>query len=217
MKDLRLVATMTTDQNCDVADETMEATDLPPIAEPPITVPLPDLTFPPPHTKVETRVRLHRGDMNECLTPAVRVPARILSNATIAATHANNRLLISPSRKVGPHSPSRLPVGAEPKLCVLRGVHVNVEYPLYKGVNFMGRRDDEPIDIDLEHQEPADRIWTSRKHAVIYFQDGVLEIEDLNSLNGTFVNRNRVAPGHRQPLHVNDVIQVGTIQLRVLA
>lgn len=207
---------MSTSRDLDIAEETMEAPASTPLPEPPVTVPLPELNLRLPNTTSQSVIRLHRAETKDTYTPAIKVPGRSSAQLTMTPS-TTNRLLISPSRKVGPHGPSRLPVGAEPKLRVLRGVHVNVEYPLYAGVNFIGRRDEEPIDIDLENQEPADRIWTSRKHAAIYFQDHRLEIEDLNSLNGTFVNRNRVAPGHRQPLHVNDVIQVGTIQLRVFA
>lgn len=152
--------------------------------------------------------------ISEAMTPAVRVPVRLLSAASAMAGSA--KLLISPARRVAVH-PAALPPNARPRMKVLRGQKINVEYPLYEGANTMGRRDEAPIDIDLEEQEPADRIWTSRKHATIYYQDGLLEIEDLNSLNGTFVNRIRVAPGQRRALAVNDIIQVGTIQMRVLA
>jgi pSer/pThr/pTyr-binding forkhead associated (FHA) protein len=84
------------------------------------------------------------------------------------------------------------------------------------GKNYLGRTDEKPVDIDLENQEPADRIWTSRQHAVINFENGVLTVEDLNSLNGTFVNRTRVHPGQIRTLQVNDIIQVGTVQMRVI-
>ena len=40
-------------------------------------------------------------------------------------------------------------------------------------------------------------------------------IEDLNSLNGTFVNRQRIHPGQQRELHPGDIVQVGTVQLRV--
>lgn len=111
--------------------------------------------------------------------------------------------------------PQPLPPGAQPKLVVLRGLKLNVEYPLYEGHNFIGRADEKPVDIDLEDQEPVDRIWCSRQHALISFEDQTLYIEDLNSSNGTFVNRARIYPGQRRPLHVGDVIQVGTVQLKV--
>ena len=71
------------------------------------------------------------------------------------------------------------------------------------------------MDVNLEGQEAADRVWSSRQHAVITLGDGTLTIEDLNSLNGTFVNRVRVYPGQKRSLAVNDVVQVGTVQLKV--
>src|SRR5262249_47546098 len=97
----------------------------------------------------------------------------------------------------------------------LRGLKINVEFPLYEGHNFIGRADEKPVDIDLEDQEDPERIWSSRQHAVITYEDGKLVIEDLNSSNGTFVNRMRIHPGQKRTLRVNDVIQIGTVQLKV--
>jgi len=110
-----------------------------------------------------------------------------------------------------------LPPGAQPKLVVLRGQRPNVEYPIYDGHNFIGRADEKPVDIDLEDQEPPDRIWSSRQHALITFEENALVIEDLNSSNGTFVNRARIYPGQKTPLKLNDVIQIGTVQMKVKA
>ena len=59
----------------------------------------------------------------------------------------------------------------------------------------MGRADEKPVDIDLDDQEPPDRVWSSRQHCLITFESGNLNLEDLNSANGTFVNRVRVYPG----------------------
>ncbi|MFL5330446.1 MAG: FHA domain-containing protein [Gemmataceae bacterium] len=112
--------------------------------------------------------------------------------------------------------PTNTPVGARLRLRVLRGQRINVEYPLYDGTNVLGRRDEEPIDIDLTEQEPGDRIWASRRHAVIHLHGGSLEIEDLHSRNGTFVNRTRLAPGSKRILMPDDVVQIGTIQMRVV-
>jgi hypothetical protein len=103
-----------------------------------------------------------------------------------------------------------------PKLVVVRGQRMDVEYKLYPGKNYLGRTDDKPVDIDLEDQEAQDRIWTSRQHAVITLEDDKLVIEDLNSLNGTFVNRSRVHPGQLKDLVPDDVIQVGTVHLKVV-
>ena len=99
---------------------------------------------------------------------------------------------------------------------MLRGVKRNAEYPLFEGQNFVGRADEKPVDVDLEDQEPPDRVWSSRQHACIHFEDGHLSIEDLNSSNGTFVNRAHIYPGAKKPLNANDVIQIGNVQLKVI-
>jgi hypothetical protein len=147
-------------------------------------------------------------------TPAARVASRLLTaNSLIESTSTSVQLADLDHDTVE----DLLPPGMNPRLRVVRGRKINVEYAIKNGPNYIGRRDDAPIEVDLEDQEPAERIWTSRKHAVLHFADGMLEIEDLNSLNGTFVNRLRVAPGERRQLKINDILQVGTIQLRVVA
>jgi hypothetical protein len=113
-------------------------------------------------------------------------------------------------------APVSLPAGAQPRLLVLRGLKRNAEYPIYEGLNFIGRADEKPVDIDLEDQEPPDRIWCSRQHACISFEGDALAIEDLNSANGTYVNRNRIYPGQKRPLAPNDVVQIGNVQLKVV-
>jgi hypothetical protein len=122
-----------------------------------------------------------------------------------------------PAEAAPPAPAAPLPAGAQPRLLVLRGQKRNVEYPIYEGLNFIGRADEKPVDIDLEDQEPPDRIWCSRQHACISFESDQLAIEDLNSANGTYVNRNRIYPGTKRPLAVNDIIQIGNVQMKVLA
>lgn len=100
-------------------------------------------------------------------------------------------------------------------LRVVRGERLNIGYPLLEGKNLIGRSADKPVDIDLIGQEPEDQIWASRQHATITLDQGQLVIEDLNSLNGTFVNRLRIHPGQQRVLKLGDVVQVGTVQLRV--
>ncbi len=109
-----------------------------------------------------------------------------------------------------------MPPGASPKLVVQRGQKRGAEYPIFEGLNFIGRADDKPVDIDLEDQEPPDRVWCSRQHAVLIFENNVLTLEDLNSSNGTFLNRVRVNPGQKLPLKPNDVIQIGNVQMKVV-
>ena len=55
-----------------------------------------------------------------------------------------------------------------------------MKYDIFEGLNFIGRADEKPVDIDLEDQEPPDRVWCSRQHACISFENSELAIEDLN-------------------------------------
>ena len=146
-------------------------------------------------------------------TPAVRMAANLISAAALAEAYPTSAQLADVDHDT---VEDLVPAGVRPRLRVVRGRKINVEYAIKDGASYIGRRDDAPVEIDLEDQEPAERIWTSRKHAVVHFADGLLEIEDLNSLNGTFVNRIRVAPGERRQLKINDILQVGTIQLRLV-
>jgi hypothetical protein len=111
---------------------------------------------------------------------------------------------------------SEVPNGANVRLLVLRGQKPKAEFPVYEGQNFIGRADEKPVDIDLEDQEPPDRVWSSRQHALITYENNRLAIEDLNSSNGTFVNRARIYPGQPKQLNLNDVIQIGNVQLKLL-
>ncbi|HEY1858856.1 MAG TPA: FHA domain-containing protein [Gemmataceae bacterium] len=140
--------------------------------------------------------------------PTVAEPAAVTMPASAILASAG----IAPA---APEAPA-LPAEAQPRLLVLRGQKRNVEYPIYEGMNFVGRADEKPVDIDLEDQEPPDRIWCSRQHALIALEESKLSIEDLNSANGTFVNRARIYPGQKRALAVNDVIQIGNVQLKVI-
>lgn len=112
--------------------------------------------------------------------------------------------------------PPPAPPPLRPRLVVLRGQRVKVEYPIYEGRNTVGRFVDKPVDIDLLAQEADYQVWCSRLHAALTFDRGVVVIEDLNSLNGTWVNGARVTPGQQRVLQPNDVIQVGTVQMRLV-
>jgi hypothetical protein len=108
------------------------------------------------------------------------------------------------------------PVNAKARLIVVRGEKPNMEYPIHEGANVLGRADDQAVDIDLFIQESPARIWSSRQHAVITWENGSLFVEDLKSTNGTFVNKNRVRPPQRQLLQAGDIIQIGEVHFRVV-
>lgn len=104
----------------------------------------------------------------------------------------------------------------KPVLVLLKGADMGRIFVLNEGPNMIGRPDSRPVHIDLEPFEAADRIWSSRQHAVIRRDSEKVVLEDLNSLNGTFVNRTRVHPKHPRPLQIDDIIQIGTVQLKLI-
>jgi pSer/pThr/pTyr-binding forkhead associated (FHA) protein len=64
------------------------------------------------------------------------------------------------------------------------------------------------------HLRPASPI-VSKRHCALLIRGGKAFVRDFNSTNGTFVNRSRIEPGQKRPLKVNDVIQIGTVQMRL--
>lgn len=121
----------------------------------------------------------------------------------------------APAAPAAPGGKTSVPVGSKPKLVVKRGQKIGFEFPIYGGENYIGRADEKPVDVDLEDQEPPERVWCSRQHALINYDEdaGKITLEDLNSSNGTYVNRERVYPGQPRQLYVNDTIQIGTVHL----
>jgi hypothetical protein len=103
-----------------------------------------------------------------------------------------------------------------PRLVVLRGMKIGAEYPIYEGRNTAGRFADKPVDIDLISQESADQIWCSRRHAVFTLDGSAVSVEDLNSLNGTWVNGARIHAGQPRQLQPGDVVQIGTVQMKLV-
>ncbi|MBI4552366.1 MAG: FHA domain-containing protein [Candidatus Latescibacteria bacterium] len=88
-----------------------------------------------------------------------------------------------------------------------------VTIPLSKPETVIGRED--PVsnifpDIDTTPFGGLEG-GISRKHAKITEQGGQYLIEDLNSTNYTFVNKQRLDPGQPQPLSPGDEIRLGRL------
>lgn len=102
------------------------------------------------------------------------------------------------------------------RLTVLRGGTVGKVFPLQVGDNLIGRWDPDSgafPEVDLESDDTEARI--SRKHALIRVSDKIT-IEDIGSLNGTFVNRGRrLEPGSPIPLKDGDEIIIGKTFFKV--
>jgi len=137
--------------------------------------------------------------------------------ATQERTTTEGRIEVSAADQATRRTSDRpLPKIPAPRLRVIRGQKLNVEYAIADGANYIGRWDSEVVEIDLSDQEPTDRVWSSRRHALLTLSSGIMTLEDLHSLNGTFVNRRRLYPGQTRVLAANDVILIGTVQLQVL-
>jgi pSer/pThr/pTyr-binding forkhead associated (FHA) protein len=91
-----------------------------------------------------------------------------------------------------------------------------VEYPLSKEIS-IGRLDAASAtfpDVDLSEDGGLEK-GVSRRHARITRQGINLFIEDLGSVNGTFLNGKRLTPYLPHPLEKGDEVQIGRLVLRV--
>lgn len=111
------------------------------------------------------------------------------------------------------------------KLLVRNGTGANQKFPLNQIRAIIGRSD-APMsiaDIDLSECKIDNKSAISRRHAVIEWVEGKLQIIDLDSTNGTFVNDKKlVSTAPRQPsnpeiLKTGDLIKLGNLELEVIA
>jgi hypothetical protein len=131
-----------------------------------------------------------------------------------SVAQAANTTIPATDRADQPPLPPPTPV-LKPRLIVLRGMRIGAEFPVYEGRNTVGRFADKPVDIDLVSQESVEQVWCSRQHAVLAFEKAQVAIEDLNSLNGTWVNGVRIHAGQPRVLRHGDVVQIGTVQMKL--
>jgi hypothetical protein len=99
-------------------------------------------------------------------------------------------------------------IGVKGPALVVRsgGGRTGETFPLEAERTLIGRSPDCEIFLD--------DVTVSRKHAVLERRDKTFVIEDLGSLNGTFVNRSRIESGE---LTDNDELQIGKYRLTFLS
>ena len=105
------------------------------------------------------------------------------------------------------------------KLSIVRGSpRKGQEFPLEDGNNLVGRWDPETgsfPEVDLDADDPEAKI--SRKHALIRIDGGKITIEDIGSLNGTYVNRQpRLSPGSPAEIKSGDEVIIGKTFLKLV-
>ena len=102
----------------------------------------------------------------------------------------------------GPHL--ALPANFTPLRLTLQGLDFDVEVSC--PVAIVGRHTD--VDLRLAFAD------ISRRHCQFLFDNGVWRVIDLHSLNGVFVNNQRVLD---MPLYAGDHIRIGCVTMLVLA
>ena len=165
--------------------------------------------------------KLPAGEAGE---PAVAVPvaAPVVAPESTPSADANAPTELTPAAApvAAPTPvPVTAPVGAviqNAQLTIIRGGTVGKVFPLQSGDNLVGRWDPDSgsfPEVDMEHDDPEARI--SRKHALIRVTDAIT-VEDIGSLNGTFVNRGkRLEPGSPVEVKSGDEIIVGKTFFKV--
>lgn len=102
---------------------------------------------------------------------------------------------------------------AAPRL-VVQSSHASLPFPAGQIELIVGRED--PVsnvfpDINLE-PHGGEEGGVSRRHAKFAFQGGQWYIQDLNSTNFTFVNKQKLQPDQPHPLNNGDEIRLGRVE-----
>jgi pSer/pThr/pTyr-binding forkhead associated (FHA) protein len=104
------------------------------------------------------------------------------------------------------------------KFIVVRGGRKGQEFALEDGNNLIGRWDPETgsfPEVDLDADDPEAKI--SRKHALTRIEGGKITVEDIGSLNGTYVNRGqRLQPGSPAEIKNGDEVIIGKTFLKLV-
>jgi hypothetical protein len=87
----------------------------------------------------------------------------------------------------------------------------------YDGAITLGRNDlagGVIVDVDLTaHQGLEKRL--SRRHARLCYERGLVHVEDAGSMHGTYLNKQRLAAGQREPLADGDELRLAEMVFRV--
>ncbi len=126
----------------------------------------------------------------------------------------------TPGQAPQPGAAAQRPEGAVlPGLLVIQEGSIKLSFPAGKTTIVIGRED--PVsgifpDINLDPYG-GQEAGVGRRHAQLGLQAGKLTIQDLNSVNGTFVNKQRIPPQQPYPLNLGDEIRLGKMVLNYTA
>ena len=96
---------------------------------------------------------------------------------------------------------------------VIQSSNTNIPFPTGKSEIIIGREDavsDIFPEIDLESYGGTEA-GVGRQHAKLFSKGGQILLDDLQSVNGTFLNKQRVLPGQPKPVNNGDELRFGKV------
>jgi len=153
----------------------------------------------------------------------IEIAIRMLRKLSIRLREAERRMEEVERTGARPVPRARSPVpgaGVESAPTTERGRHLELEdvgtvFPLVGAETLIGRFD--PVtelrpDVDLSEHDMKRSV--SRRHArILDTQDGLIVVEEVGALNGTFVNGTRLTPGQPHPVCDGDRLGFGMVKL----
>lgn len=108
-----------------------------------------------------------------------------------------------------------------PETTVLRvsnGPQAQHQLPLTQLRLVIGRNDPPQVTVDWDVSacELGDPPMVSRRHAVVQWVNGTLQLCDLGSRNGTWVDGQRLSPSTPVTLKLGSQIRLGNLELEVM-
>jgi pSer/pThr/pTyr-binding forkhead associated (FHA) protein len=102
-----------------------------------------------------------------------------------------------------------------PGRLVIQSLNISIPVPSGKQIVVIGRED--PVsgifpDIDLD-PHGGHEAGVGRRHAQLVLQGGQVLLEDLDSVNGTVINKVKLLPHKPQPLQHGDEVRFGKMVL----
>lgn len=138
---------------------------------------------------------------SHCGTALVRLPADRVGDTTSTISLGGGEFDDDDVFATDAATVAALPPGTA-LLAVLRGANAGSRFLLDSDLTLVGRHPDSDIFLD--------DVTVSRRHAEFYRQGGRFVVRDVGSLNGTYVNRERIEEAE---LHEGDEVQVGKFRL----
>ena len=92
---------------------------------------------------------------------------------------------------------------------------ISTEYPIPTGESILGRKFKESA-ANIQIQE-LNMEGVSRYHCNIYNNDGIIEVKDAGSKNGTCINEIKIEPHRSYELANKDILTLGncTLELKI--